>query len=136
MVRNLQRKFIKITMLSLLIVLLLVEGATNGIFIYQTGKKSENLLRMLVDNNGKFPEGKKPMVPDKNERIPDGRTWHPGNHNPFGFRMSEETPFETRYFSVIVSDSGEMNVDIAHIAAVTEEEARSFAEELVKQDKM
>ena len=136
MVRNLQRKFIKITMLSLLIVLLLVEGATNGIFIYQTGKKSENLLRMLVDNNGKFPEGKKPMVPDKNERIPDGRTWHPGDHNPFGFRMSEETPFETRYFSVIVSDSGEMNVDIAHIAAVTEEEARSFVEALVKQDKM
>lgn len=135
MVRNLQRKFIKITMLSLLVVLLLVEGATNGIYIYQTGKKSEDLLRMLVDNDGKFPDRKKPMIQDKNEKVPDGRMRYPGNRSPFGFQMSEETPFETRYFSVLISDSGEMNVDIAHIAAVTEEEAQSFAAEIVRENK-
>ncbi|MFQ7549343.1 MAG: hypothetical protein ACLRMZ_02235 [Blautia marasmi] len=56
--------------------------------------------------------------------------------------MSEETPFETRYFSVTIpkelTDSGEtvsvsqMQVDLTHVAAVTEEEVAAFANEVLE----
>lgn len=53
---KLQKRFIFITMLSLLAVLILVEGTINGMNIYQNIQKSETLLKMLSDNEGKFPE--------------------------------------------------------------------------------
>lgn len=166
MVKNLQHKFIRITMLSLFMVLLLIVGATNGIYIGQIGHKSENLLRMLIENDGKFPEGRKKgensptgfperdtqpeqqklfpdgTQPEQQKRfsdgikpentVPGGTGQRPEERKIFGFPMSEETPFETRYFSVLIPDEGEMTADISHIAAVTEEEAKAFAETIVK----
>ena len=50
MIKKLQRKFVMITMISLLAVLLLVVGGINGLNIYQTNGKSNILLDMLVQN--------------------------------------------------------------------------------------
>ena len=55
MIKKLRRKFVRITMISLLVVLSLVVLAINGINIYQFTRKSDGLLQMLADNDGTFP---------------------------------------------------------------------------------
>ena len=56
MIKKLQRKFVVITMVSLLAVLLLVVGGINGLNIYQITGKSDILLEMLIENEGSFPK--------------------------------------------------------------------------------
>ena len=50
MIKKLQRKFVVITMVSLLAVLLLVVGGIKGLNIYQITGKSDILLEMLIEN--------------------------------------------------------------------------------------
>lgn len=153
-----------ITMISLLAVLLLVVGGINGLNIYQTNGKSNILLDMLVQNGGSFPKqwdkGSHPPEPGEETRPKDGEDKSEEQLSPgeppasqegdgirgrgglFSYRMSEETPFETRYFSVTIpkelTDSGEtvsvsqMQVDLTHVAAVTEEEVAAFANEVLE----
>lgn len=145
MVKTLQRKFILITMLALISALLVVVGGINGINIYQVNKKSEILLSMLAENGGNFPQQtKKDPHPQMEEK--DGKTVSK-EESPkeaprkeiLDYPISEETPFETRYFTVTVaedsSDSLEMSVNVSHIAAVSEEEAKEFTEELIEKEK-
>ncbi len=163
MIKKLQRKFVVITMVSLLAVLLLVVGGINGLNIYQITGKSDILLEMLIENEGSFPkqgdkgnrppglaentipknadsqgtEGKDPDEPPTGQESNGIR----GRGGLFGYRMSEETPFETRYFSAVIpkalAESGEaeasqMQIDLSHVAAVTEEEAAAFANEVLE----
>lgn len=146
MVKTLQRKFILITMLALISALLVVVGGINSINIYQVNKKSEILLSMLAENGGDFPQQtKKDPHPQMEEK--DKKT-APKEESPkeapqkgiLDYPISEETPFETRYFTVTVaddsSDSLEMSINVSHIAAVSEEEAKKFTEELIEKEKI
>ena len=153
MIKKLQRKFVMITMISLLAVLLLVVGGINGLNIFQVTGKSDILLEMLAENGGRFPkqwdkgnhppgmteetvpkdaeetvpkdaeetmpkDAEETMPKDAEETVPkdpegqtgEGRKQEEAFAEPqdkgirgrgglFGYRMSEETPFETRYFS-------------------------------------
>lgn len=133
-------------MLALISALLVVVGGINSINIYQVNKKSEILLSMLAENGGDFPQQtKKDPHPQMEEK--DGKTV-PKEESPkeappkriLDYPISEETPFETRYFTVTVaddsSDSLEMSVNVSHIAAVSEEEAKEFTEELIEKEKI
>lgn len=146
MIETLQKKFILLTMLALISALLVVVGGINSINIYQVNKKSEILLSMLAENGGDFPQQtKKDPHPQMEEK--DGKTV-PKEESPkeappkriLDYPISEETPFETRYFTVTVaddsSDSLEMSVNVSHIAAVSEEKAKEFTEELIEKEKI
>ncbi len=145
MVKTLQRKFVLITMLALISALLVVVGGINSINIYQVNKKSEILLSMLAENGGDFPQQTKkdphPQMEEKDEKtVPKEES--PKEAPPKGilaYPISEETPFETRYFTVTVADDSsenlEMSVNVSHIAAVSEEEAKEFTEELIEKEK-
>ena len=127
MIKKLRRKFVRITMISLLVVLSLVVLAINGINIYQFTRKSDGLLQMLADNGGTFPEngraGDRKRFDQKPER-PLEEEWS-------GFQMSAETPFETRYFSVSVGNRGETEADVSHVAAVSGAEAIEMAQQVI-----
>lgn len=139
MIKTLQRKFILITMLALIAALLVVVGGINGINIYQVNKKSEMLLSMLAENEGNFPQQTKkepiPKEENRQEKWPEEKP----QKGILEYHISEETPFETRYFTVTItgdSDSeSKMTVNIKHIAAVTEEDAKQFTEELIQKEK-
>ncbi len=155
MIKTLQRKFILITMLALISALLVVVGGINGINIYQVNKKSEILISMLAENGGNFPQQTKkdprPQMEEKDEKTAPKEELKTENENPqeespkeepkkgiLDYHISEETPFETRYFTVTVadaSDSSKMSVNVSHIAAVSEEEAKEFTEELIQKEK-
>lgn len=127
MIKNLQHKFIMITMISLLAVLIFVLGSINGVFIYQTKQKADMLLNMLIDNNGYFP---KKFEPKNSSKKPISFIAPKEKKGLFDYPISEETPFETRYFCVWLSGQKEIKTDINHIASISKKEAITYAKKV------
>lgn len=102
MIRLLRRKFIVLAMLSLLgtmAVLCTAIGAGNH---YVTANRADRAIAMLYQNDGTFRS--------------HGVTFDPSE---FDFQVTPETPFETRYFIVELTDRQEVkSVDLEHIAAL------------------
>jgi signal transduction histidine kinase len=122
MIRKLQRKFIVITMGSLLVVMLILIGLTNVINLIHTDRKINGAITILTENQGKFPNFEKDNLKRGKPR--------------FGFEMNPETPFETRYFIVKMDmDGSVVQIDTSHIAAVSSEDARDYASEIVNTGK-
>lgn len=126
MIEKLKRKFILITMVSLLLVLSVVVLLINGVNLYRIDHRADAILAMLSENDGRFPE----VTVRVNFR--PARELRP----EFQLEMTEETPFETRYFWVRANDQSEIaKVDINNIAAVSEEEAADYGEAVLASGK-
>jgi len=114
MIKKLQRKFIMITMGSLVLVMLLLVGSINAINLYQMEHRLNGAIQILSENQGLFPMFEK-------EKQPQGEP-------KYGFKMNEETQFKTRYFIVEVNeDGGIQEINTSHINAVSSEEAAGYA---------
>lgn len=120
MIKTLRRKFIVITMCSILFVLGGIIGMINLANYINVNKSADARLKLLVENQGNFPHqeedfiGKKPLPRD----------------------MSPETPFETRYFTVVINaENAVISVDTGRIAAVSAEMAESYAAALYEKGK-
>lgn len=127
MIKKLQRKFIKIAMFSFFLVLLLIIGAINLMNFYQMAHRTDNILKILAENDGKFPgiekEKKKPMKPNFMMEM--------------GTHFTEETPYETRYFTVKLNEMREVEeINTSHIAAVSSKDAQEYALEVLKTGKV
>ena len=103
MIRALRRKFILIAMLSLLLTLALLctaIGVGNRIAVT---KRADRILSLLHQNDGGFPAPELPADPP----------------SAFDFQITQETPFETRYVIVSLTENQEVcAVDVEHIAAL------------------
>lgn len=119
MIKRLRRKFIVITMCSILAVLGGIIGGINLANYISINQRADEKLDFLTENKGNFPHqgeepGKKPL--------------------PAG--MSPEAPFETRYFTVIINAENEvMSADIGRIAAIPKQTAEEYAEALYENGK-
>ena len=101
MFKNLKRKIIFVSASAIFIFLLVVVFTINFINYRTVIKEADTLLEVLSSNKGKFPNDKEPP----NIKEP--------NH------MSPETPYESRYFSVIVDSNNEIiSYDITQIASI------------------
>lgn len=116
MIRKLKRKFIFLAsaiLLTLLAILLLGMNLVNRSDVV---RQADELLSLLSQNGGAFPQH---------------GTNKPGTHLPgipSAPHMSPETPYETRYFSVLLNGEGEvLEVDINRIISVNEEQAEAYA---------
>lgn len=129
MIQKLRRKFILIAMGSLLAVMAVILGVVNGVNLYQIDRRADHLLEILAENDGKFPQ------PAKRKGGGDGPP--PLQETPFFSRITEETPFETRYFWVRTSGEGNGigQIDAGHIAAVSAAQARTYGEEVLESGK-
>ncbi|MGN0314472.1 MAG: sensor histidine kinase [Fusicatenibacter sp.] len=141
MVGKLRRKLILIVAGVLFFVLLLLLGGINLMNLWQMTEKSDQLLAVLLENDGVFPEnikmGKR-MVPKGENEPPKEKTEKPEVSDRlglFGFRPSEETPYETRYFTVTILSEEEEVINLDHIASVTEEEAVAMARRVAASSK-
>lgn len=155
MIRQLQRKFIAITMASLLLVMAVVLGAINIANVYHMNERADSILAMLAINDGAFPNQKKetPAPGDGDVRrfrqtseggvktaedqvegsggLEPERRPKPGGGG--SGLLTAETPFETRYFTVRTDLQQNIEkVDTGHIAAIAESEARQYAEDVLK----
>ncbi len=116
MIQKLRKKFLIAAMLTLLGVLLLfVSGVT--ISNYRSIiRQADDTLQLLQENDGKFPEN----MMRQNGKPP----------------RSLELPFESRYFTVLLDEEGNVSsVDTGRIAAVDTDTARQYAVQVYTKQK-
>ena len=155
MVKSLRRRFIAIIMISVTAVFLIIMGVINIVNYSNVYSNANAKMDILAENNGEFPkvdepqqmgEAQPPMKPDGNN------TQMNKNANPqnnlvgqkrdkkagfFGMgvggsgNINEETPFESRYFNITLSESGDyVSSNLENVAAISSDSAIDYAKEL------
>lgn len=120
MIRTLRRKFILIAMLSLLgtlTVLCVAIGIGNRCAV---SRQADRGIELLYQYGGEFP-------------MPDPAA---DPAIPFQFQITEETPFETRYFIVKLTQNQEVQeVNTDHIAAIDRRMAVESVNQIMSSDR-
>ena len=125
MIKRLRKKFIIIATCSVFAVLVLVVGIINIVNYANVVENGDHIVSLLKDGGGTFGgngEG------DEGGAPPEGDA---------GFKpqrpMSPETPFETRYFTVVIDHRGTVReVNTEQIASVNQAQAEKIALSLYK----
>jgi signal transduction histidine kinase len=163
MEKRLRIKFIGVAMLAVTVVLTCMIGAINGINYYNVCSQADARLQLLSQNNGAFPESmgssaaenglpggevqqngtssaalEKEQGANKTAQQATVAAWAYGGggeaKDPGDDRgMSAETPFESRYFTVTLSENGTvMAENVQQIAAVSAAQAEQFARDVMQ----
>lgn len=136
MLKKLRVKFIAVTLSVTALVLLTIIGFINIHNYNDIVANADLTLHMLQSNGGRFPTRQ-----PQDKQPPEGETNPPEAESEMSMkpdiwqddlrRMSPEAPFETRFFSVTMDDSGNIiKTDIDKIAAVDDEKAGEYALEI------
>ena len=131
MIKKLRRKLIAACMISLAIVLIVILGGINVMSYYKVVSDADAILTLLDANGGAFPKNHSRSEEQTTENIPPDNV-PMEKRDPFGQRViSPETPYESRFFSVLLGEDGQaLRVDTEQIAAVDEAEAVVYAQDV------
>lgn len=125
MVKRLKRKFILVAMSAVFCVLFAILFALNAVNYAKIARDADGVLNILYQNGGKFPI---PLAENYSEDKNGAAV------TASKFKISEETPYETRYFTVRFSDSAVI-IDVNNVAAVTAEKALELAKSVAESGK-
>ena len=135
MFKKLRIKFIALSMVSLLVVLLAIMGAINIMNYRHVVQRADATLALLAECGGSFamPDMEPPEKPDMDD-------FQPGGNDKLRIdahkELSAETPYESRYFSVLLrADGTEQSVDTGRIAAVDSLTAVKYAQSVFESGK-
>lgn len=129
MIKKLRAKLILACMFSLAVVLLVILGGVNLMSYQKVVSDADTVLALLAANDGAFPKLRAPQEEkDEGYFAPFGTPG--GKPNLFNQRiMSPETPYESRFFSVLLGEDGQaVETDTGQIAAVDAEQATDYAQ--------
>lgn len=113
MIKRLKLKFIGLAMISLFILLAVIVAGMNIINYKSIIDDVDETLLYLSENNGSF-SGKN-LKGERDDNMPK--------------HFSPETPYETRYFSVLMSDSGKViQTETEQIISVDKTTAEEYAQ--------
>ena len=113
MIKKLRTKLIAASMLSLFLVLFVIGGIAGILNYKKIVNDADRILEVLEENAGKFPQ--KFPIDRKDDR--------PG--------MSPEIPYESRFFSVLLDENGNIILtDTSKIASIDTEKAIEYASEI------
>ena len=130
MIKKLRFKFIAVSMLSLTFVLVVILGSINWMSYRKTIGEADDILSVLAANHGMFPQ----MDAAPRKEMPQDISPKDGTLRKHNF--SAETPYESRFFSVLIGESGKViSVDIGKIAAVDQTTAEAYAIDVWKSDR-
>lgn len=116
MIRRLQIKLIAAAMLSLALVLAVIFGIVALRSFRAVASNADEILDILAENGGQFPDTGIAAYMDS------GASWSFNNYN------YEEIPYESRYFTVVLTGDGiVLSADLGQIAAVDETAAVDYA---------
>lgn len=122
MIRKLRIKLIVACMFSLLLVLLVILGVAGILNYRELAANADGILAILSENGGSFPKQDHPV----------GGLALPYVFPKEGRRFSPELPYESRYFSVSLTESGTIvSVNTGKIAAVDTSTAIDYAQSVV-----
>ena len=117
MIRKLRFKFILLSMAAVFLVLSLIIAGINVVNYRGVIREADALLDILSENRGSFPRG---PGDGKGGRLPPN--------------MSQEVPYETRYFSVLLSRTGELiQTDTSRIVTVEQSAAEALARSVLQE---
>lgn len=125
MIKRLRHKLIAACMISLAIVLAVILGGVNFMSYQKMTSDADAVLTLLGNHNGAFPRDQgEPDGP------PNAASGDPGPRELFDRReMSPETPYESRFFSVLLNGTNQvLQTDTSQIAAVDEDAAAVYAQ--------
>ncbi len=111
MIKKLRARFIWVAMLSVILVLGTIIAAINISNYSRVQESSDRIIAVLEENGGRFPMDFS-IKPNEQNGI------------------SPETPFSTRYFTVLIYEDGRLETNTSNIAGVTDDAAREYAREL------
>ena len=143
--KALRIKFILAAMGSLFLVLAAIVIGMNVLSYMDITESADEAIKIISENGGTFPgpmraasgpgaeQMQMPPLPEgdmgqEEERADDGE------RAPFYLDrrgMSEETPYETRYFTVYLKDGQITGTHMENIAAVSEEEAVQYGNDIL-----
>lgn len=158
MIKRLRKKFIVVTMCSVLAVLFLIVAVINIINYVNIVEDVDSVVAILEKGGGSFATddfgggfngeiGGNPNeemdgdiiggVIEEDNGANNGVLPPPNNKNDFQHdHMSPETPFETRFFTVIMDSSGSVKtVNTNSIAAINQQQATEYASSLYNDGK-
>ena len=150
MIKNLRKRFIFAAMASTFGVLFIIMSILNVANYARMVSRADDTLAELAENNGQFDsrdfmkdkipdniDGQLPDVGDLSENKDSDQNESENIQPPdkpekkLDDRFSAETPFQTRYFSVVVSDGEITSYSLDNIAAVDETDAKSYADQII-----
>ena len=115
MIRKLKIKFIALALTALGILLSVIVAGMNLLNYKAIVDEADATLSLLSQNQGSFPDSKE----DVTDWLPPG--------------MSPEIPFESRFFSVLIDENGEIaHAETSQIYAIDRSTAVQYAEEVLK----
>lgn len=146
MIKKFRIRFIAVAMASIFVVLAVILGVMNVTNYRRVVREADNTLKILMENDGKFPEqepGENPAKKVEEEttgkedsKIPPEKPEDSGKNDSEKREkpeMSPELPFESRYFTVVLdSDNKKISADTGKIAAVNEKTAVKYAKTIAK----
>lgn len=116
MIRRLKFKFVITALIALLSLLLVIVFAMNILNFNSVKKQADDILSLLSNNRGSFPE-----LEDE------------GKPAPLPPSMSPETPHENRFFSVVLDEFCEVtSIDTSKISSVDDETAKDYAKRAIE----
>ena len=120
-------------MLSVSIVLIAIVGTINIANYITTNQALDARLSLIADNGGTFPD----MTPGDSGKKLEPKTDQPPAMNDLQKHgISQESPFDTRYFTVTIASDGTVgSVDTGKIASISAGTAEEYAAELWKEGK-
>ncbi len=132
MIKRLRRKLIAACMISLAIVLTVILGGVNLMSYQKVVHDADTVLALLGNNDGEFPK-----IHNGPENLPDGEVpmdRGTGSRDLLGRNgLSPETPYESRFFSVLLDENDQViQTDTGQIAAVDEESAELYAQSVIE----
>ncbi len=114
MIKRLKIKFIALSMTALFILLFVTVSGMNLLNFNSVMIEADQLLQVLSQNKGDFPDFKDEFPEKPNHQLPP--------------HMSPETPYESRYFSVVINSNGEVyEIETGKIITVDREQAVEYA---------
>lgn len=156
MIRKLRNNFIRVMLLSLLIVMILLIGIINVVYLinfqdqaYETiDFVEENYLRMRLPGEAGGPMGMGgPGAMNGTGQLPEEDDWEDRDDEDFedhlfsGFRrdgsaLTPDTRYETSFFVVSLDADGSVTeMDHSYIASVSEEDIDAYAKEILASGK-
>lgn len=123
MLKKLQRRFITIAMLALVVIVWVQMFAVNAMNVYQRDSEVKNILYLIAENGGVFPNS-----------YHDSSDYVDAILNPFKkVQITIETPYSTRYFVVKLNHNTVTDISTENIAAVTDRDAFEYASRVFKE---
>ena len=128
MIYRLQRKFILISTISVLLVVAAIFGVMLALNVSSMNRNMDVLADRVSEGGGRFPGSFDPIIPP--DKMP------PMNDEKFNF-ITPETPFATRHFTVFFDDNGEVEqIFTESIYSITEDLAVEYAEKAIEDKDM